>query len=141
MLWSKLLHVFSMVLWMGGLLMLTQMLAWQVRQPAELQERLHPLTRRLFWAATVPGLVLTWVFGLALVGFKPHLFQQGWFHGKLGLAVLLTILTLMLGGAVRRVGQDPGPHHQAARYKALHGLTSLFLLGILVSLYIFGTGA
>jgi protoporphyrinogen IX oxidase len=90
MLWLKAFHVIFMVTWFAGLFYLPRLFVYhtQVRDPSG-HERFCVMERKLY-AITTIGMVLTWVFGLALIWQVPGYLQMGWLHAKLTLVLLLS---------------------------------------------------
>ncbi|MGM0575243.1 MAG: CopD family protein [Myxococcota bacterium] len=140
--WLKTLHVFSVFLWVSGLLLVSRALAVQVRETVDVQRRMGALSSRLYWASTFPGLVLSWALGLWMLARRPDLLDaEVWgpfFHVKLGLVLVLTVLTVVLQRRMGRVRKDPGTHHEPGPFMAVHGISGLLLLGVLYALYVMG---
>ncbi|MEP0765662.1 MAG: CopD family protein [Fimbriimonadia bacterium] len=85
------LHVFGVISWVGGLLSMT-ILVWRAAATQNTDERRAALSvvRSLHNWAVAPGFLLLLVGGLwSLIVFEPHKLQQGWFHAKLGLVIVL----------------------------------------------------
>ncbi len=85
------LHVFGVVAWVGGLLSMTVLVAKSVgtQNPDERRSALS-VVRSLHDWAVAPGFLLLLAGGLwSLIAFEPQKLQQGWFHAKLGLVVVL----------------------------------------------------
>lgn len=101
-LWTKSLHVVSVIAWMAGLFYLPRLFVYHVEQvgkgnPTDLL--FQTMERRLLRAIMNPAMVATWIFGLALV-FTPGVVDWSsvwpwtkaaavlamtWFHHWLGL--------------------------------------------------------
>ncbi|MCR6629477.1 MAG: protoporphyrinogen oxidase HemJ [Magnetospirillum sp.] len=100
-LWLKALHVIAVISWMAGLLYLPRLFVYhcEVEPGSATSEKFKVMERRLFRAIMTPAMLVAWAAGLtmAVVG---GLFQDGWFHVKLLLVVLMT-----------------GAHHMMARWK------------------------
>src|SRR5277367_6513228 len=77
------LHIFGVIFWMGGLLMITSLLA---RVPEEVglpKERFLGAARALFESAINLGAAVSIILGLVLILMDPSVLRQGWLHAKL----------------------------------------------------------
>ncbi|MDE2562947.1 MAG: CopD family protein [Sphingomonadales bacterium] len=90
-LWLKAGHVIFVIFWMAGLFMLPRYFVYhQEAEPGSPEnalwiERERKLMKIIMW----PSLVVVWVLGLSLAWTGGFL-TAGWFHAKLGLALVLT---------------------------------------------------
>lgn len=69
-LWTKSLHIVSVIAWMAGLFYLPRLYVYHVevvKAGSETAELFQTMERRLLKAIMNPAMVATWVFGLALV--------------------------------------------------------------------------
>ena len=69
-LWTKSLHVISVIAWMAGLFYLPRLYVYHVEvvgQTGETAELFQTMERRLMKAIMNPAMIATWIFGLALV--------------------------------------------------------------------------
>jgi putative membrane protein len=101
-LWTKALHVVSVIAWMAGLFYLPRLYVYHVEvvgAGSQTDELFQTMERRLLRAIMNPAMISTWVFGLLLV-FTPGIVDWSaiwpwakaasvlgmtWFHGWLGL--------------------------------------------------------
>lgn len=101
-LWTKALHVVSVISWMAGLFYLPRLFVYHVEvvdAGSPTDALFQTMERRLLRAIMAPAMVATWIFGLALV-FTPGIVSWGevwpwmkalavlgmtWFHHWLGL--------------------------------------------------------
>lgn len=101
-LWTKALHVVSVIAWMAGLFYLPRLFVYHVEVVeggSQTDMLFQTMERRLLRAIMNPAMVSTWVFGLALV-FTPGIvvwsdvwpwtkaaavLGMTWFHNWLGL--------------------------------------------------------
>lgn len=99
-LWTKSLHVISVISWMAGIFYLPRLFVYhveQVQKGSPTDEMFQVMERRLMRGIMNPAMIATWVFGLALV-FTPGIVDWGsvwpwtkaasvlamsWFHGWL----------------------------------------------------------
>ena len=83
------LHIFGVIFWMGGLLMITSLLA---RVPEEVglpKERFLGAARGLFESTVNLGAAVSIILGLVLILMDPSVLRQGWLHAKLLLVAIL----------------------------------------------------
>ena len=89
--WLKAGHLIFVIFWMAGLFILPRQLIYMHAAPAGSEEE-------ALWAARgrtlrkmilIPSLIVVWVLGLILA-VNIGAFEQGWFHAKLLLVILLT---------------------------------------------------
>ena len=101
-LWTKTLHVISVIAWMAGLFYLPRLYVYHVEEvvaDSPTDTMFQTMERRLLRAIMNPAMIGVWVFGLALV-FTPGIVSWGelwpwakaasvlgmtWFHHWLGL--------------------------------------------------------
>ncbi|MGE5517608.1 MAG: protoporphyrinogen oxidase HemJ [Bacteroidota bacterium] len=96
-LWFKALHVIAVISWMAGLLYLPRLFVYhcEVEAGSATSEKFKVMERRLLKAIMTPAMVVAWAVGLFLA-VKGGLFQDGWFHVKLSLVVLMTVAHQMM---------------------------------------------
>ena len=138
MLWVRAFHLIGLFVWMGGLLFLTMLLARAAADPdGSLKDRLFALARRMYFRVTLPGLGIAFTMGVLLIvdsiqnpadPERGSVFKQGWFHAKLLGVIILLAVDHLLMRAVKKgpAGATPG------RFHALHGVTALLLITIVV---------
>jgi len=134
-LWLKALHIISLIAWMAGMLYLPRLFVYhtQVAVGSEASEMLKTMERRLLRYIINPAMIFTWIFGIALA-LKLNLFQPGnggWFHGKLGLLVLMQIAHAAMARSRRQFAQDRNTH--SARYfRILNEVPTVLMIGIVL---------
>ncbi|MGD1027872.1 CopD family protein [Candidatus Binatus soli] len=124
-------HIFGVIYWMGGLLMVASLLA---RVPEEVglpKERFLGAARGLFETATNLGAAITIVLGLLLILMEPAVLRQGWFHAKLLLVAVLLFYHVRFYRRIMFLEDHPS---QSSRreYRVIHGMVSLLLIAILL---------
>lgn len=132
----KILHVLFVFMWIGSLLTLTRFLGYLSKENVEVQKSLLNIFRRFYFFIDLPSMVLTIVLGIILFIVKKVGFTQGWVHMKLTFTFLLVICDIITGRAICRLQNKPLVG-KGTQYKILHALTALFLIGIIVSIYLF----
>lgn len=81
-LWTKALHVISVISWMAGLFYLPRLFVYHVEKAADnsvLSEVYEEMERKLLRLIMNPAMIATWIFGLMLV-FTPGIvdWSSGW---------------------------------------------------------------
>jgi len=104
----KALHLIFMVAWFAGLFYMFRLFVYHAENQGkpEVTAVLKVMARRLYKIITVPAMVLTFVFGFAMVALNTALFSQGWFHVKLTLVILLAGYTGFVGATRRKFAAD-----------------------------------
>lgn len=130
----KIVHLFFVFVWIGSLLILSRLLTYFHRETPEVQTRLALIFRKMYLFVDLPSLILTVVSGLilfTLTTFGPSL---GWFHMKITFVLLLIVADIFLGKEIIKLQTKPITGKEV-RYKILHYIIVLFLIGTLCSIY------
>jgi putative membrane protein len=92
-LWTKALHVISLIAWMAGIFYLPRLYVYHcmVATGTAESERLKVMERRLLKQIMNPAMIATWFFGLLLV-LTPGVidWHAPWWHVKLTCVILMT---------------------------------------------------
>lgn len=82
----KALHIISFVAWFAGLFYIFRLFVYHVenKDKPETIAVFEVMERKLLRFICLPAMILTTLFGLALLHKMPAYVQQGWFHVKLG---------------------------------------------------------
>jgi putative membrane protein len=125
------LHIFGVVYWIGGLLMIASLLG---RVPDEVglpKERFLSVARRLFEVSTNVGAAITIGLGILLILMEPRVLRQGWFHLKLLLIAILLFYHVRFYRRIMFLEDNPS---QSTRreYRVIHGLVSLLAIAIVM---------
>ena len=95
----KSLHLIAVISWMAGLLYLPRIFVYHSENSNEIITTVFKtMERKLFYYIMTPAMVLSWLFGLALlheIGFNQLV--NLWLHLKLILVILMTIYHFYLG--------------------------------------------
>ena len=96
----KSLHLIAVVSWMAGLLYLPRIFVYHVenKEKKEATDIFEVMEKRLFYYIMRPAMILTWVFGLALIYLNgAEIFSQLWMQIKIVLVILLSAYNDYLG--------------------------------------------
>jgi uncharacterized membrane protein len=131
----KMLHVLFVFVWVGNLLSLTRLLGYHARLDEGTQLKMTSIYHRMYRFVGLPSLLLAVLFGAALmIRLDP---ERGllWFITKMVFAVGLILCDLICGDfIVNLVGHLD--HSNGKKYKILHGICGLLLIGVLASIYL-----
>jgi len=125
------LHLFGVIFWIGGLLMLASLLG---RVPEEVglpKERLLGTVRRLFEVAVNLGAAITVGLGIVLILMRPAVLRQGWLHAKLLLVAVILFYHVRFYRRIRFLEDNPSASTRR-EFGVVHGVVSLLVLAILM---------
>lgn len=131
--WTLVVHIFGIVLWIGGLLMTSVLLMRHTRETApEARAALTRMEKKGLRLLADPGALLTIAAGITLIFTnKVYYLHAAWLHVKLTLVVLLIILHGYIGVSAKRV--QMGRKQMGSGYAALFlTLVLVIFLGILI---------
>ena len=96
----KSLHLIAVISWMAGLLYLPRIFVYHVenKEKKEATNIFEVMEKKLFYYIMRPAMILTWVFGLALIYLNgAEIFSQLWMQIKIVLVILLSAYNDYLG--------------------------------------------
>jgi putative membrane protein len=125
------LHLFAVIFWIGGLLMLANLLARVPEEVGVSKERLLGTIRRMFEVAVSAGAALTIGLGIALAIMKPEVLRQGWLHAKLLLVGVILFYHVRFYRRIRFLEDHPS-ESSTHEFRVVHGVVSLLAFAILV---------
>jgi len=128
--WVLTFHLFGVIFWLGGLLVISRLLALVADEVGAAKERLIVAARRLFIGCNI-GAAIAIGFGFLLIAFEPEVLRQGWFHLKLLLVLGLIVVDVRLYRRIVAVENEPGSA-TAAEFRIVHGMLSALMLIILL---------
>lgn len=134
--WTLVVHVFGLVLWIGGLLVTTLALSQQAREVSgEARQTLSKMQRRFLRGMADPGAALTILAGLVLISTNRSYFLHArWLHIKLGFVLALIVvhgLVAMRSKAVSTGRMEPA---RADAPLLLAAVLVIFLLILMATL-------
>jgi putative membrane protein len=124
-------HLFAVIIWIGGLLTLTSVLA---RVPDEVglpRERLLVTVRKAYKGAVNVGAIITIFLGIVIIVLQPEVLHRGWLHIKLLLVVGILLYQWRLYRRIQQLEENPS-ESSGAEFRMAHGILSLLVLAILV---------
>ncbi len=125
------LHIFGVIFWMGGLLMIASLLA---RVPEEVglpKERILGMARGLFENTINLGAAISIALGIVLIIMDPAVLRHGWLDAKLLCVAVLLFYHVTFYRRIIFLEDNPS---QSSRreFRIVHGAVSLLLIAILV---------
>ena len=132
--WLKALHIVVVIAWMAGLLYLPRLFVYHAEAPARSNRAatFEIMERRLMRGIMMPALVMTYLFGIALLATPGIVdWRQGWIWAKLALVLLLTVFH----GFLERWRRDfaAGRNaHRARFYRIVNELPTLAMIAIVI---------
>lgn len=133
--WILVFHVFGAIVWVGGLLVVSSMLALVPEEVGVAKERAIVIARRLFQVTCNIGAVVTVLFGAFAILAQPMVLNRGWLHVKILLVLVLLGVHVQLYRRIVALGNDP---NSATRreFSIMHGIVSALLLAILCLVFL-----
>ncbi len=131
-LWIKAFHLIFVIAFMAGMLIHPRYKLHQLTsKPGEpLFEAMKSASKKLRAIILTPSIILVWILGIAMIALNPSLFEQGWFHVKLLLVVILTGLHGYFVSLGRKI--DNGETISARRLKLLNEFPFVLLIVIVI---------
>ena len=135
-LWTKALHVISVISWMAGLFYLPRLFVYHVEglkkhgvvAGSEMDQLFQHQERLLLRAIMNPAMIATWIFGLALV-LTPGIvvWSEAWVWVKALSVVAMTVFHMWL--AARRKAFLAGQNDLTGRhYRMMNEVPTVFML-------------
>jgi len=133
----KALHIIFVIAWMAGMMIYPRYKIHQLSsRPGEpLFDTLMEASNRLRRVIMSPSIVLTWVFGIAMLISNPGWLEAGWLHLKLVLVVALSALHGWFVTLGKRIDAGAGTVEDgpsARRMRMLNEVPFLLLIGIVL---------
>ncbi len=134
MLWLKALHLIFMVTWFAGLFYLPRLYVYHAMSDDVISiERFKIMERKLYFGIMTPGMILTFVFGIWMLGsYAWEVYGASkWLHAKLTLLSILLIYHIICGKWLLDFKHDRN-HHGHVFYRWMNEVPVLFLIAIVI---------
>lgn len=130
----RVIHIVLILIWLGNLLTLTRFMGYHVKESAEVQERLARLYKRMYYFVGMPCLYLGIFLGCFQIANINWEYKPYWFHLKMTAFAGLFVCDLI---CQRFIGQlsEKADLGRGVKYKVLHGMTGIFLILVVVSIF------
>jgi putative membrane protein len=132
--WLKALHIVAVIAWMAGLLYLPRLFVYHAEAPARSNRAatFEIMERRLMRGIMMPALVMTYLFGIALLATPGIVdWRQGWIWAKLALVLVLTVFHGLLERWRREFAAGRNAH-RARFYRIVNELPTLAMIAIVI---------
>jgi putative membrane protein len=134
----KSLHLVAVISWMAGLLYLPRIFVYHTENSDQKKtsEIFKVMERRLFNYIMMPAMILSWIFGILLIGnLGFHVFYELWVILKGILVLLLTHYHFYLGKCVRLFAIDQNT--KTAKFFRIINEVPTILLILIVFIVVF----
>lgn len=126
----KSLHIIFVVFWMAALLYLPRLFLYHTRvlPHSETSELFKIMEKRLVRIIMTPSMVLTWFFGLCLLGVGGMLSSSlGWLHAKIFLVLVMSLFHGVFVRWMKDFAQDKNRYSEKF-YRAINEVPPLLLI-------------
>ena len=134
----KAFHIIGFVSWFAGLFYLVRLFVYHAeagKLPQQQREVLLPqyelMQARLYNIITTPAMVITLLFGCAMLFANPIYLQLPWMHIKLTLLCLLLAYHFYCGATIKRLKEGRNTL-TSYHFRLLNELPTLFLVSIVL---------
>ena len=134
----KALHLIAVISWMAGLLYLPRIFVYHTDNVSEkkISEVFKIMEFKLYNYIMMPAMILSWVFGLILIGsIGFDQLHSTWLVIKLILVVVLTIYHFFLGNCLNKFKRDENKY--SSRFFRIFNEIPTILLILIVFIVIF----
>jgi len=132
--WIKALHIIAVIAWMAGLLYLPRLFVYHADAVpgSQMSETFKIMERRLLRAIMDPAMTAVFIFGgLLVVIDSPGIWQQGWWHVKMLLLVIMIVLHILFGRWHKAFAEDRNSH-PARFFRMMNEAPTLVMIAIVV---------
>mgnify|MGYP005676523709 FL=1 len=136
-LFFKSLHLIAVISWMAGLLYLPRIFVYHSEANHDSQKEVFKIMeRKLYNYIMMPAMLLSWIFGLALIhsiGFSS--FSELWMQIKIILVVILTFYHFSLGKYLNDFALDS--NQKTSKFFRIYNEIPTILLVVVIFVVIF----
>jgi len=132
--WLKAFHLIFMVTWFAGLFYLPRLFVYHcLASDVVSVERFKIMERKLYYGIMTPGMILTFFFGVWMLGdYAWELYRTSlWLHVKLTLLVLLLAYHVLCGKWLLDFKEDRNIHSHVF-YRWINEIPVIFLFAIIL---------
>jgi protoporphyrinogen IX oxidase len=132
--WTLVVHIFGIVLWIGGLVMTTVLLAQHARETSpQALAALTRLEKKSMRAMADPGALLAILAGILLIHSNPSYYMRApWLHIKLTIVIILIVLHAVIGIRMKSLQKGTRPMTSGNAW-LLFGAVLLVFICILIA--------
>lgn len=132
-LWLKAAHVIAVMAWMAGMLYLPRLYVYHIEQGqnSRIADTFKIMEWRLLKYIINPAMIASFLFGILMIVANPELMQQGWFHAKLTLVILMTGVHGMLARYRKQLERNACTK-SARFFRILNEVPTVFMIAIVI---------
>ena len=133
----KSLHLIAIISWMAGLLYLPRIFVYHSEADHDSQKKVFKtMERKLYNYIMMPAMILSWIFGLILIGsIGFEQLHSTWLIIKLILVVILTIYHFFLGNCLKKFKNEDNKY--SSRFYRIFNEIPTILLILIVFIVVF----
>ena len=134
----KALHLIAVISWMAGLLYLPRIFVYHEENKGSLEtcEIFKVMERKLYNYIMMPAMILSWIFGLLLIGsIGFDQMANKWLQIKLFLVIVLTAYHFFLGVCLKKFSLDLNTY--SSRFYRIFNEVPTILLILIVFIVVF----
>lgn len=131
--WLKAGHVIAVMAWMAGMLYLPRLFVYHAEAAvgSDKSETFKIMERRLLRAIINPAMIMSFVFGGLMLYAAPSIMQDGWFHAKLALVLVMTGIHGFFAGCRKKFERDQNTR-SAKFYRIWNEVPTLAMILIVI---------
>ena len=129
----KSLHLIAVISWMAGLLYLPRIFVYHTENSSNIEvcKVFKVMERKLYFYIMYPAMLLSWIFGLALIhSVGAELLNALWMQAKFFLVVILTAYHFYLGSLLYQFKLDQN-RKTSKFYRYINEIPTLLLILII----------
>lgn len=131
-LWLKAIHIIGVVCWFAGLFYLPRLMVYHVTtEDTPGRERFKVMEDKLYRIIMRPSMIVTVVFGIAMLVLRPGMLFDAWLWLKLLGVVALLGYHHYCGRLIQAFAAEERPHGERF-YRLFNEVPVLFLIGIVI---------
>jgi putative membrane protein len=131
-LWIKAFHIIAVIAWMAGMLYLPRLFVYHsmAKPGSEQAETFKTMEHRLLRYIMAPAMIVTWLLGIVLV-LQGQFLGSTWFHIKIGLVLVMTILHGLFSHWAHEFALDRNPRSPKF-YRIANEIPTVLLIVIVI---------
>ncbi|MBU42660.1 MAG: TIGR00701 family protein [Spirochaetaceae bacterium] len=131
-LWFKAIHLIFMVAWFAGMFYIWRLFVYHCEtEHQEVRDQLAIMERKLYHIIMTPAMVITWVFGLAMVFMQWSAFAKaGWLHAKITLVLFLVFWHFLAGHYRKKL--LAGNTYPSKKFRLMNEVPTLVLIAVVI---------
>ncbi|MCB1137626.1 MAG: protoporphyrinogen oxidase HemJ [Leptospiraceae bacterium] len=130
--WFKAIHLIFMVAWFAGMFYIWRLFVYHVENPhQEVKAQLAIMERKLYQIIMTPAMIITWVFGIAMMVLQwSALSKAGWLHAKITLVLFLVFWHFLAGYYRKQLLK--GKTYPSKRFRLMNEVPTVILIAVII---------